>query len=184
MASKWLLVRFIFLVVCMILPTIWGRHPRPKYDRTEGCIYQHGYVDGLHSHSQNLQYTAKCELLRGAGGWAEKLPNQYTCYDRLGNVIEKVHIWPTGCWMVIERCNHTDGVCVPGSGQKWKFGGCTWNLSLCVPTKEHWRNGSWVPFGHSVQASAPNWGCTSHNENQNRKRKCQDHDDHTYSLCK
>jgi hypothetical protein len=158
------------------------RQPRPRYDRTDGCIHQHGYVDRLHSHQQHLRYTARCKVLRGSGGWGEQLPGQYTCYDRLGTVIERIHIWPTGCWMVIERCNFTGDLCIPGSGVKWKFGGCSWNESLCVPTQEHWRAGSWVPFGNKatvVHSHTETSGKGQRTGCQERKRKLPD--DHNYA---
>src|SRR6185437_6508771 len=82
----------------------------------------------------------------GSGAWIEELPSQKTSYDRRGNIVQKVHYWPTGCWMVIEQCKLKGNECEPASSQKWRFGGCSWRGGACVLSYEHWRSGSWVSF--------------------------------------
>ena len=66
------------------------------YDRTDGCIWQHGYVDGLWSPDQHEHCQQNWTYPATAGVWVEELPGQKTSYDRQGNVIQKIHQWPSG----------------------------------------------------------------------------------------
>ena len=45
--------------------------------------------------------------------------------------------------------------CAPGSGEKWKFGNCVWNASVCCPSKQQWWKGAWVPFGNVYPKQHP-----------------------------
>lgn len=135
------------------------RKPHPKYDRTGGCIYEHGGDNKVLGSPTS-------------GAWLEYLPFQQTVYDRLGNVVKKFQFWETGCWMVIERCNFTGEVCVPGSTEKWRFGGCNWTSgSTCVPSKDHWREGTWMKFRE----------CTGGTESGTQQEAGTAHCDHTYA---
>ena len=110
----------VIVAVLLRLGATCRRYPEQErnYDRTGGCIWQHGYVDGLHLTLQYLHFDQNWTLPLGSGAWIEELPSQKTSYDRRGNVIQKVHYWPTGCWMVIEQSKLEGNECEPASSQK------------------------------------------------------------------
>ena len=92
-------MRELYLWLILLVKTAYftfscaGRAPRPKYDRTGDCIWQHGYVED--PSMEYAEYKPTWYLPRA--GWIEYLPGQTTSYDKDGNVIQKIHRWPTGC---------------------------------------------------------------------------------------
>jgi hypothetical protein len=146
MLEEWAMITFIIAGVIATYGFIAAKEPRPKYDRSEGCIWQHDYIDGFTSPEQFRHVNPN--LTAPNGGWVEVLPCQITTYDKHGTVVRKIHIWDSGCWMVLEKCTLEGDVCAPGSELKFKFGGCTWTGGLrCTPSRENWRDGKYMSFG-------------------------------------
>jgi hypothetical protein len=140
----------LLTVTSCFLVTCTAKEVRPKYDRTDGCIMQNVYAEEAPFSQHRLPEEPDWSHAESPDVWLELLPGQETSYDKWGSVIQKVHYWPSGCWMVIERCKWTGTACAPMSGQKWRFGGCTWNDEDCIPKQKNWRNGSWVLFSPTV----------------------------------
>lgn len=155
----------IILVIALTVPSAIGgknghlENPH-KLDGTGGCIYSQPVENGpfpfpLEELEQELEEKAN-ELYPGASGprntkwktvFIEKMPNQITVYDRHGNVMERVHYWETGCRMIVEKCRLKGDVCEPGSGEKWRFGGCNWTTgTICEPQKDDRFHGQWVQW--------------------------------------
>lgn len=119
----------VSVALCFLHGSCNSRFEADQRAGRTGCIRQHVYET----------------MPRGPDGWIEVLPSQKTSYDRYGNAILKVHYWPSGCWMVIERCNLQGNSCRPGSCQKFRFLGCSFTNGTCaLPSNQgHW-TGAWV----------------------------------------
>lgn len=161
------------------------RKPRPKHAGTDGCIFDQpdGPIPLAEFEQQAKQSQGGSTTIKSnqpnenslwANVWIEKLPNQTVVYDRYGNVVQKVHYWETGCRMIVEKCKLQGSTCEPGSGQKWRFGGCDWDVgSLCKPRRKGRFNGRWEPWPPTAHQCAVNCAHAVYTR--------PDQQDHTYA---
>ena len=111
----------------------------------------------------------------------EELPYQKTAYDKYNNVIQKIHTWPNGCWMVIEKCYFDGDACIPGSGAKWVFGGCDFSdeecnqTCVCIPRKETWKDGFWTAWPYTEDECELNDGARMKRSPGPMERVATDH---------
>lgn len=125
-------IRYLSLLIALHVEHINGAASQPV-----GCVFN----------STALQYEFfDPNWSLPSGGWIEQLPGQKTSYDKYGNVIQKVHILPSGCFFVIERCHVKNDSCIPEERFKWKFGGCNWTNGTCIPNNNRWKEGVWGKF--------------------------------------
>lgn len=159
-SSTNLQLAIIFILITTFDGSRHGNHrnarERAKHDGMGGCVYDQPYdrslafpVEAVQQRATEAEHDFDSSSSSGHSGpwdsvWIEKLPSQTILYDKYGNIVQRVHHWETGCRMVVERCTLQDNVCAPGSGQKWRFGGCSWaSGSVCEPKKDDRLLGKW-----------------------------------------